>query len=209
MVRQRVRIRFAKQGNLRLIGHRDLSRTLERLFRRARLPLAMSQGFHPKPRMSFSSALALGIEGLEEIMELQLTERVEAAPLLAQLNRFSVPGLVFHRVELLPDGAPKARICGAAYDMPVPESCWAETAQRIERLLASRRHDIRRPKRPDSIDLRSHLIALDLENGVLAMRLRISPEANPGPRDVLSVLGLADLERGGGVLRRTAVELQG
>ena len=35
MVRQRVRIRFAKQGDLRLIGHRDLMRTWERLFRRA------------------------------------------------------------------------------------------------------------------------------------------------------------------------------
>ena len=53
MVRQRVRIRFRKQGDLRLIGHRDLVRCLERLFRRAGLPLGMSEGFHPKPRMSF------------------------------------------------------------------------------------------------------------------------------------------------------------
>ncbi|HBO42708.1 MAG TPA: hypothetical protein DD670_01970 [Planctomycetaceae bacterium] len=63
-VRQRVRIRFSKQGDLRLIGHRDLVRVMERLFRRAELPLGMSQGFHPKPRMSFPTALALGIGGL-------------------------------------------------------------------------------------------------------------------------------------------------
>ena len=63
-IRQRVRIRFRKSGDLRLIGHRDLVRAWERAFRRAALPLGMSEGFHPKPRMSIPAALGLGIEGL-------------------------------------------------------------------------------------------------------------------------------------------------
>ena len=60
MIRQRVRIRFPKQDDLRLISHRDLMRAWERLFRRAGVALSMSEGFHPKPRMSFPSALAVG-----------------------------------------------------------------------------------------------------------------------------------------------------
>ena len=75
MVRLRVRIRFSKQGDLRLIGHRDLMRCLERVFRRAGLALGFSQGFHPKPRMTFPLALAVGIEGLDEVMEVELAER--------------------------------------------------------------------------------------------------------------------------------------
>ncbi len=74
MVRLRVRIRFSKQGDLRLIGHRDLMRCLERVFRRAQLALGFSQGFHPKPRMTFPSALAVGIEGLDEVMEVELAD---------------------------------------------------------------------------------------------------------------------------------------
>ena len=63
MVRQRMRIRFTKQGDLRWLSHRDLMRTWERLFRRAGVPLGMTEGFHPKPRMNFPSALAVGIAG--------------------------------------------------------------------------------------------------------------------------------------------------
>ena len=73
---------FRKQGDLRLIGHRDLMRCLERLFRRAGLALGMSQGFHPKPRMTFPLALAVGIEGDDEVMELELTEPPAADELL-------------------------------------------------------------------------------------------------------------------------------
>jgi hypothetical protein len=74
MVRLRVRVRFSKQGDLRLIGHRDLMRCFERLFRRAGLRLRFSEGFHPKPRMTFPLALAVGIEGTDEVMELELAE---------------------------------------------------------------------------------------------------------------------------------------
>ncbi len=78
MVRLRVRVRFSKQGDLRLIGHRDLMRCMERLFHRAGLPLSFSEGFHPKPRMTFPLALAVGIEGNDEVMELELAETITA-----------------------------------------------------------------------------------------------------------------------------------
>ncbi len=70
MVRPRVRIRFAKQSALRLIGHRELTSSLERLFRRAGLSLGMSGGYRPKPRLNFPLALAVGIEGRREAWNL-------------------------------------------------------------------------------------------------------------------------------------------
>ncbi len=63
---------------MRLIGHRDLARAIERTFRRAGLRLGMSQGFHPKPRMSFPSALAVGIAGVDEVMEVEWAEEYTA-----------------------------------------------------------------------------------------------------------------------------------
>ena len=50
MVRHRARIRFRKEGDLRLTGHHDLMHVWERLFRRAGWQLRMSTGFHPRPR---------------------------------------------------------------------------------------------------------------------------------------------------------------
>jgi len=66
------RIRFTKVGRAAFLGHLDLVRLLARSFRRADLPLAMSRGFSPKPRLAFGPALGLGIPSLGELMDVDL-----------------------------------------------------------------------------------------------------------------------------------------
>ncbi len=80
MIRVRFRLRFRKREDLRWISHHDLVRTVERWLRRAGLPLRRSEGFHPKPKLSFPSALALGIAALDEVMEFELTEAGRRRP---------------------------------------------------------------------------------------------------------------------------------
>jgi radical SAM-linked protein len=206
MVRQRVRIRFRKEGELRLIGHRDLARSMERLFRRAGVRLGLSQGFHPKPRMSFPAALAVGIEGLDEVMELELAEPCTAEELNQRLARHTLPGLRFSSVQLLPPGAKKAQVRSFCYQIPVPRERRAETAQRLGRVLAATDYPIPRVGKSTTVDLRPSLEELILHDGLLKMRLRYS-EGGPGPRDVLAALNLADLEQQGTWLTRTQVEL--
>jgi radical SAM-linked protein len=209
MVRPRVRIRFAKQGDLRLIGHRDLMRCMERLFRRAGLALGMSQGFHPKPRMTFPLALAVGIEGDDEVMELELAEDTGAEEVLARLRAQAPAGLGFASVEVLPPGSRKARAQSATYQAAVPPPRCAGLSERIDRLLESASCPVRRPHRDTPVDLRTSLEALALRGNVLEMRLRTDQGAAAGPRDVLAVLGLEDLEHEGAHLRRTSVEIVG
>ncbi|MHC4398241.1 MAG: TIGR03936 family radical SAM-associated protein [Planctomycetota bacterium] len=208
MVRYRVRIRFRKQGDLRLIGHRDLVRVMERLFRRAGLRLGMSQGFHPRPRMSFPSALAVGIEGLDEAMELELAEPCAAEELLERLVAHTVPGLAFPSVECLPGGSRKARMTGAAYQVPIPADRRAEVADRAARLMARPFYPVQRPGKGDTIDLRPSLMNLSLRHDTLTMRLSADRQPSVGPRDVLRALGLEGIEREGACLTRTVVELQ-
>lgn len=206
VVRQRVRIRFRKRGDLRFLGHRDLARMLERLFRRAGLALGFSQGFHPKPRLSFPSALAVGIEGHDEVMELELAETYPAEELLERLRVHTLPGLEFSTVTILPPTSPKAQVRSVAYEVLVPPSRQAGLAERIQRLLDSPEQVIQRPgRRP--LEAGRFVERVALQDGVLAMRLRVGPQGSPGPRDVLAALGLADLERQGSCLVRTAVEL--
>jgi hypothetical protein len=66
------RIRFAKVGRAAFLGHLDLARLLARSFRRADLPLAMTRGFSPKPRLMFGPALGLGIPSLGELFDVDL-----------------------------------------------------------------------------------------------------------------------------------------
>ncbi len=53
----RLRIRFAKMGRVRWTSHRDVARMWERALRRARLPMAYTEGFSPRPKLSFGLAL--------------------------------------------------------------------------------------------------------------------------------------------------------
>jgi len=181
---------------------------MERLFRRAGLRPAMSQGFHPKPRMSFPSALALGIEGLDEVMELELAAPAAADDLLARLRQHALPGLDFPSAELLPPGAGKGRLRSATYEVRIPASRRADLADRIARLLAGSSCPIARTPKQTPLDLRPLVEDLSLRDGVLRMRLGAGPQGCAGPRHVLAVLGLADLEPGDARPTRTRVELQ-
>src|SRR5437868_12937696 len=68
--RTKFRVRFRKAGDLRLVSHHDLLHCVERMFRRAALPVSATQGFNPRPRVSFAQSLALGVIGLNEVLEL-------------------------------------------------------------------------------------------------------------------------------------------
>ena len=70
----RLRLTFTKSGGLRYIGHLDLQTLWERTVRRAGLPLAYTQGFHPGPKIQIAAALPLGFIGRAEIVDLWLDE---------------------------------------------------------------------------------------------------------------------------------------
>jgi len=90
------RIRFAKIGRAAFLGHLDLVRLLARTLRRADLPLAMTRGFSPKPRMVFGPALGLGVPSLGELVDIDL----EHAPIGLRTWEASEE---HPRVELPPD----------------------------------------------------------------------------------------------------------
>ncbi|MEM9072670.1 MAG: TIGR03960 family B12-binding radical SAM protein [Myxococcota bacterium] len=82
----RVRIGFAKVGRIAYASHLDLVRLFPRWFRRAKLPIYYSGGYHPKPQMTFSPALGLGIASLSEYVDLKLREQDVDAATLARLE---------------------------------------------------------------------------------------------------------------------------
>jgi len=66
------RIAFRRGGRLRFVSQLDLVRSFPRIFRRAGLPLAWSQGLRPKPLMSFPPALPLGAAALRDLVDVRL-----------------------------------------------------------------------------------------------------------------------------------------
>lgn len=204
----RVRIRFRKVGDLRWIGHRDLARTMERIFRRANLVLATSQGYHPKPRVSFPSPLPLGLEGWNEVVEVQLAEPMDLSQLVPALNQQSVPGLEFTTAIQLPPRAPAARVASCCYFLPLDAATGEALYKNLCQALAASHWPVSHGTAGKVLNLKEHLYEWHWEKGCLWLRLRPSEAGGPTIREVLKALGLEDLEKQGGVIIRSNVILE-
>ncbi|MEH1975541.1 MAG: TIGR03960 family B12-binding radical SAM protein [Nostoc sp.] len=96
---QRLRLWFGKQGNMALMSHLDLIRLFDRVVRRAGLPIAFTGGFHPMPRISLATALALGATSSGEIADFELTLPVEVDTFREKLAREMPTDIPIYNVE--------------------------------------------------------------------------------------------------------------
>jgi radical SAM-linked protein len=76
----RLRLRYSKLGKVRFVSHRDGARLWERAVRRVGLPVAYTEGFTPRPKLSFGLALPTGAESVAEYIDLDLVEGADVDP---------------------------------------------------------------------------------------------------------------------------------
>ena len=105
---QRLRVWFGKQGNMALVSHLDLIRLFDRVVRRAGLPIAFTGGFHPMPRISVATALALGATSSGEIADFELTVPVAVDTFREQLVREMLTDIPIYNVEQIDLKTPAA-----------------------------------------------------------------------------------------------------
>ena len=65
----KIRFAFSKTGDIRFLSHLELVNAVARALRRAGAPVRYSQGFHPLPKLSFSPPLPVGMESLDEYLD--------------------------------------------------------------------------------------------------------------------------------------------
>ncbi|WP_265262522.1 TIGR03960 family B12-binding radical SAM protein [Spirulina subsalsa] len=96
---QRLRVRFGKLGEMRLLSHLDLVRLWERVIRRAGIPISFNGGYHPMPRISITSALPLGMTSCGELVDFELTQRYEVAEFERLLKEKLPPDIPVYEVQ--------------------------------------------------------------------------------------------------------------
>lgn len=199
----RLRITFSKQGALRYTGHLDLHKILERSIRRAHLPLAYSQGYHPQPKLNLAAALPLGFASRAEVMDILLTEDVD--DIVSALQAHVPPGLRILGAEQVDERAPslQTQVVAAEYQAEITEAGGgAGLTERIASVLES--ESIPRERRGKQYDLRPLIEQLTLTpsplsspqgallkgagNPVIFMRLTAREGATGRPEEVLAAL---------------------
>jgi radical SAM-linked protein len=208
MVRDKVRIRFRKAGDLRLISHHDLLRCFERMLRRSALPFRSTAGFNPRPRLVFALSLPLGIVGCEEVAELELEEEIPPVEVQCRLAEQCPAGLEIIRVVRI-DPRGTAQVRRVTYRLPLPPDCGSGLPERIADCLSASECWIERT-RPTfrRLDIRPYLCGIRLSSDALEMDLSVTPHGTARPEEVLEHLGLQVLLEQGAVFERTRLELQ-
>jgi radical SAM-linked protein len=198
----RVRLTFTKQGALRYTGHLDLHKIIERSLRRAKLPLAYSQGYHPQPRLNLAAALPLGFSSRAEVMDIWLNEDVQDIP--DQLKEHVPPGLTILDAKPVDDREPslQSQVIAAEYEVEITEANSAsDLTEKIASILATK--SIPRVRRKKEYDLRPLVEELTVTgDNKLFMRLTAREGATGRPEEVLDVMGIP---RGDARIERTRI----
>lgn len=129
----RYRLVFQKTEDLIFLSHIDLIRSLERLFRRADLPVRLAGKFHPMPRLIVALALPLGVHGLREVLDVELTEPFTPNEILSSLRSRSPVGLHFLDCMKVP-GKASSRVVRLGYRFAVPQVRFEGVCERIRAL---------------------------------------------------------------------------
>jgi radical SAM-linked protein len=197
-----VRVKYSKTPEGRFLSHLDQVRTMERIFRRAGLPLAFSEGFNPHPKVSYGSALAVGVTSEGEYLDLELREYLPPEEIMERLRPVMPPGLKVLELKEIKDRTVSlaALINMARYRVEIPEDgeiSEQQAGEAVERTLTCSIYTVTRKGKngPREVELRKGIHALcgRLENGrwLLFMDVATGSQGNVKPEEVVGML--ADL----------------
>jgi radical SAM-linked protein len=192
----RIRIHFHKNDAMRYTGHLDLHKTWERTFRRAGLPLAYTQGFHPQPRLNLACALPLGFTSQSEIVDAWLEYPLPLGDVQTTLARSAPPGITHIQIEEVEPRTPalQTQVVASEYQItfliPAPE-----LDEKLSEILNAA--SLPRRRRERAYDLRpliEHLQRLpDSEAGCPSLLARMAARegATGRPEELLDAMGYA------------------
>ena len=187
----RYRLTFGKGRELRFTGHLDLHRAWERTVRRAKLSLAYSEGYKPRPKINIGAALPLGCTSEADLVDVELTKSPDPGELVERLSEAALPGLLVSKAEAIQAGSPKLQklITSSEYVIPVPSQNREDLHARIQTILAAEK--LPRVRRDKKYDLRPLIEELSLADPMeLRLRLVARSGATGRPDEVLRALDL-------------------
>ena len=190
------RLSFAKTGRARFLSHLEMAAALTRALRRSSLSLVYSSGFHPHPKISFSTATSVGMASLQEYLDVTALEYSKDLSLLqGEINGALPEGVVITQIETLSYTARELAhsLYGFTYELTLPDSTNEQTLkniiQRIDLFLAASSFLISRKAKGKTVtrDIRPFVesMTLDMLEKKATLCLRHSQTGSVRPLDVI------------------------
>nr|WP_273419543.1 TIGR03936 family radical SAM-associated protein [Veillonella caviae] len=190
---KKLRLALNKGEKLRFLSHLDYAQAVERMIRRADIRMAYSEGFNPHMKISFSSALALGVTAAAEYIDMDVLEEDSLESIMERLNRVAPPGLEVLDGKEMPDKVKKMMaICNyAIYEVTGPTTADVEWSELLKTFNEASEISYEKvtPKKTRIIDVKEFVkesITAHVDDGkvTLVMGIGIYPQGTIKPSEV-------------------------
>lgn len=188
----KIRIRFAKTGAMKFIGHLDCMRFFQKVMRLAEIDIRYSSGFSPHQIMSFASPLGVGIESVGEYVDLEVNSTMTSEKAEEKLNQNLPEGLEILSYRLLPDDAKNAMSLITCADYRIePKSDFdgRKIPELIQTLFSDAEEFLvtkKTKKSEKTLNLKDYVYDFRWDSGGFFLRLSAGSETNIKPELLLS-----------------------
>jgi len=190
----KVRIKFAKYGTMKFIGHLDIMRFFQKAIRRADIDISYTTGFSPHQIMSFAAPLGVGIESYGEYFDIEVNSATTSSDMLERLNKACVEGIEIYSIKALPDniGNAMATVAAAEYKIiwkdasavPVDLKSQVDSFGSLPTIFIEKKTK----KSVAEIDLKPSIYGISADYNSITMTINASSSGNIKPSLVLEAL---------------------
>jgi radical SAM-linked protein len=196
---QRLRLRFCRGEEVKYISHLDLMRLWQRALNRVGVPLAYSEGFNPRPRISLAAPLALGVTSEAELMDIVMTRWSSPHAFTESVSRQLPRGIQIRQVHNIAPTMPslQSQVRYAEYAVELETEKEQKDIESDITSLLSKEYlpwQHQRDTGPRHYDLRrliDDLWVIDWHSGYgrIGMKLRCDSNGSGRPEQVTAALG--------------------
>lgn len=188
----KVRIKFAKEGVMKFIGHLDIMRYFQKAMRRGNIDIAFTEGFSPHMIMSFAAPLGVGLTSTGEYLDIEVNTEISSKDAIEQLNACMVEGMSILSFRRIPEEkASKAMSLVAAADYLVnfrEEKDWGQDCKSRLKEFYNRESItiVKKTKKSEKeVDIKPMIYGLELRDDGIFMRLATGSVNNLKPELVM------------------------
>ena len=183
----KVRVSYSKQGQAKYFGHLELVNIFLRALRRAGILMKFTEGFHPMPKVSFDDPLPIGMESLNESLDLVVCGSVKPNAMITALNNHLPEGLLVKDCQISPSKPAIRQQKSAAYLVELKEGCFDK--QKLNDFIKSSdfvQTRVNRKGKSKKIDFKDLVLNIKLTSSRgMMIRLRSEPGRMARPFEII------------------------
>lgn len=184
----KIRLKFSKIGAIKFIGHLDLMRTFQKIFRQAGIPIAYSEGFNPHQIFSIAAPLSVGVTSNGEYLDLKLVQDMDTNVIIERINKSCPNGLSVDEAIVISEQEPSAMgsVTAAKYTITQDECIitneMVEKLSKLESLIIKKKN---KKGKINDLDIKPGIYSVYVDGHKILMTLATGSTLNVKPEAVL------------------------